>query len=97
MATRKKRNPGKNKKRIKAQPKTPAVTEWDGYQLGQEVWVKLEIYGTEEWGFGSILGFYPKDSIEPSFDFFDKIRKRYATGAISNISDSPPKRWMNKR
>ena len=94
---KKTRNPGKNKKKVKTKVKIPDVTEWGGYELGQEVWVKLEIYGTEEWGFGKIISLNPKDSIQPSFDFFDKIRKRYATGAIANIAETPPKRWLNKR
>ncbi len=90
------RNVGKNKKKLKSQKKLPELLEYEGYEIGQEVWVKLEIYGTEEWAFGAIDHFWPKDKIEPSFTFYDKIKKRFATGAVRNITNSPPKRWMAK-
>lgn len=86
----------KRKKKIKPVPKENEIQEYGGYTLGQEVWVMLHRYGREEWGYGTILGFYPKDKTEPSFDFFDKLEKRYTTGAISNIAESPPKRWLGK-
>ena len=64
--------------------------------LGQEVWVKMDIYGGTEWAFGAIMQFHPDDKTEPSFSLFDKVRKRYAVGCISNIAKSPPKKWMAK-
>ena len=70
--------------------------EYAGYTLGQEVWVRMDIYGGIEWAFGSIMQFHPDDNTEPSFSLFDKVRKRYAVGAINNIADSPPKKWMSK-
>jgi len=89
-------NRGKNKKKLKTTKKIPDILEYEGYKIGQEIWVKLDIYGGEEWGFGSISQFFPTDTIQPSFDFYDKIRKRFATGAVANIAESPPKRWLNK-
>ena len=96
MPRGKKRNPGKNKKRVASRRKEPDIKEWGGYELGQEVWVRMDIYGGVEWAFGAIYEFHPKDKIEPSFSLFDKIRKRYAVGAISKIAKSPPKKWMGK-
>ena len=96
MPRGKKRNPGKNKKKLASQHKEPDIKEWGGYVLGQEVWVKLENYGTEEWVFGAIRQFSPLDSIEPSFELFDKIKKRFTTAAIRNIAPSPPKKWMKR-
>lgn len=90
------RNPGKNKKKVATKKLPVGPLEFQGFELGQEVWVQLDIYGTTEWGFGSIMKFHPKDSIEPSFSFFDKIKKRFTVGAISKIADSPPKKWMGK-
>ena len=96
MARKATHNAGKNKKKMKTVPKVPDLLEYKGYKIGQEVWVRMEIYGTEEWAYGAINYFYPKDRVEPSFTFYDKVKKRYATGAIRNITDSPPKRWMSK-
>ena len=96
MPRGKKRNPGRNKKKTKSTRKEPSILEYEGYELGQEVWVRTDPYGTEEWAFGAILEFHPTDRVEPSFSFFDKIRKRFATGAISKIAMVPPKRWLGK-
>ena len=96
MPKEKKRNPGRNKKKIKTVKKQPSILEYAGYELGQEVWVRTDPYGTEEWAYGSILEFYPTDRVEPSFSFFDKVRKRFAVGAISKIEVVPPKRWLTK-
>ena len=93
---KKKRNPGRNKKKTIVAKKQPDILEYAGYEIGQEVWVRTDPYGSEEWAFGAILEFHPKDSTEPSFSIFDKIRKRFAVGAISKIAESPPKRWMGK-
>jgi hypothetical protein len=95
--TKTRRNVGKRKKpSLPKKPSRPMVTEWDGLSAGDEVWVRLDPYGTEEWGFGAIIEFFPKDKIEVSFDFFDKVKKRFTTGAISKIAETPPKRWLGK-
>ncbi len=96
MPRGRKRNPGKNKKKVASKRRQPSILEYEGYELGQEVWVRTDPYGTEEWAFGAILEFHPSDSTEPSFSLFDKIRKRFAVGAISKIQDAPPKKWIRK-
>ncbi len=90
------KKPVRRKKLKSTTKRVPSILEYAGYEIGQEVWVRTDPYGSEEWAFGAILEFHPKDSVEPSFSLFDKIRKRYATGAISKIAESPPKRWMGK-
>tara|TARA_B100001094_G_C17859865_1_gene636882 strand:+ start:287 stop:583 length:297 start_codon:yes stop_codon:yes gene_type:complete len=96
MPREKKRNPGRNKKKVLKKQEQKGPLEYKGYQIGQEVWVRMDIYGGTEWAFGSIYQFHPDDSIEPSFSLFDKIRKRYAVAPVGNISVSPPKKWMGK-
>lgn len=96
MAKKPARNTGRNKKSVKSAREIPGPREYGGYELGQEVWVQMDIYGGVEWAFGAILQFHPGDKIEPSFSFFDKVRKRYATGCVSKIAKSPPKKWMQK-
>lgn len=87
----------RRRKKAQAKPKVQkGPAEFAGFTLGQEVWCRMDIYGTVEYAFGTIYCFHPKDSVEPSFSFFDKVRKRYATGAISKIVDRPPKKWMSK-
>ena len=96
MAKRKARNPGKNKRKVKTEKVQHGPSEFAGYELGQEVWVRLDIYGGTEYGFGAISAFHPKDKTEPSFSFFDKIKKRFTVGPVANIVDKPPKKWMAK-
>lgn len=96
MAKKPTRNPGRKKKSVKSTREIPGPREYEGYELGQEVWVKMDIYGGTEWAFGAIMQFHPNDKTEPSFSLFDKVRKRYAVGCISNIAKSPPKKWMAK-
>lgn len=96
MPRGKKRNPGKNKKRVAQKRELSGPREYEGYEIGQEVWVRMDIYGGVEWAFGSIMQFHPNDNTEPSFSLFDKIRKRYAVGCISKIAPTPPKKWMSK-
>ncbi len=96
MPRGKKRNPGKNKKRVAQKRELSGPREYEGYEIGQEVWVRMDIYGGVEWAFGSIMQFHPNDNTEPSFSLFDKIRKRYAVGCISKIAPAPPKKWMSK-
>jgi len=93
---RKPRNPGKNKKKLVSKKEPEAIQEFAGFRIGQEVWVRMDIYGTTEWAFGSIIKFHPTDKMEPSFSFFDKIKKRWTVGALSKITESPPKKWMGK-
>jgi len=95
--TKKKPAPkGRHKKTVKKAPEPKGPQEWGGYKVGQEVWVMMPISGTQEWAFGSITQIHPSDKTEPSFSFFDKVRKRYAIGALSRIAEHPPKKWMAK-
>ncbi len=87
---------GRRKKKVKTTHEPIGPQEWGGYKVGQEVWVMMPMSGTEEWGFGAITQLHPADQTEPSFSFFDKVRKRYAIGALSRIAERPPKRWMAK-
>lgn len=96
MPRGKKRNPGKNKKKIPQQRELSGPREYGGYEIGQEVWVRMDIYGGTEWAFGAIMQFHPLDKTAPSFSLFDKVRKRYAVAPVENIAASPPKKWMSK-
>jgi hypothetical protein len=96
MARGQKRNPGRNKKRVVTKKEIVGPAEYEGYKLTQEVWVRMDIYGGTEWAFGPIRQFHPKDSIQPSFSFYDKVRKRFATAPVANIEESPPKKWTAK-
>ena len=87
---------GRHKKRVKKVQEPKGPQEWGGYRVGQEVWVMLPMSGTEEWGYGTITQLHPTDQTEPSFSFFDKVRKRYAIGALSRIAERPPKKWMSR-
>ena len=93
---RKKRNPGRNKKKVATKKEQVGPLEFQGYEIGQEVWVRMDIYGGTEYAFGAIYQFHPTDTIEPSFSLFDKVRKRYAVAPVGNIVPSPPKKWMSK-
>jgi hypothetical protein len=90
---------GRHKRLTKSKvvKRDPGVLEYGGYKLGQEVWVRLELFGgKEDWGFGTIYSFHPTDSVEPSFTFFDKLKKKWGCAAVSGITESPPKKWMRK-
>ncbi len=95
-AVKKKRNPGRNKKKIATKKVQLGPLEFQGYKIGQEVWVMMPIMSSEEWAFGTISQFHPGDKQEPSFSFFDKVKRRYAIGAVSRIAESPPKKWLAK-
>jgi len=86
----------KKQEKVATKKEQVGPLEFQGYEIGQEVWVRMDIYGGTEYAFGAIYQFHPTDTIEPSFSLFDKVRKRYAVAPVNNIIISPPKKWMGK-
>lgn len=92
MTRRKKRQ---SRKKTAEAPKPKGPTSIMGYELGQEVFVRMHA-PVGLISHGSILSFHTGSSGPVCFSFWDDINGKFRTTAVENIIDNPDSKITRK-